>query len=120
MGSVRWSFDCGVDCSLARYPVSWSPDGNEVAFTIQRQDGSSYDYDLYFARTDGSQPTPTLLVAGRARKHGFSPDGRYLAYDEVPATGRHMIQVVDRLTQNTNALTSATDDFYFEAWRPLP
>lgn len=74
--------------------MAWSPDGQEVGFTVEHQTGNGLLYDLYLAPTNGSQGNPTLLLADRAGRHGFTEDGPYLTFD--------------------------TNDRYFFGWRPLP
>jgi hypothetical protein len=120
-GTVQWSLtQCGsATCTLAQLPVSWSDDGTEVAFTVQRRIGSVVYYDLYLASTDSSAP-PTLLLLNDARRHAFSPDGRYFAYEQEPLGGKRIIQVLDRTTQTTGAVSSNSYSLYFFGWRPLP
>lgn len=120
-GAEEWSFGCQMAiCTLGRYPVSWTADGTEVAFTVERQSATGLSYDLYVAPTDGTQGSPSRLVEGGALQHGYSPDGRYFAYDVTPDSGFHAIEVMDRSTQQLFPLSSPTADLYFEAWRPLP
>jgi Tol biopolymer transport system component len=116
-GAVIWSrsFPCSKGCDLDR--TSWSPDGTELLFTFEMQSAAGTVTTLYQLAADGSQTDPTTFYEGVSARHGFSPDGRYFAYE---AEGE--IRVLDRTTQTTTALTSPQSGVgvYFYGWRPLP
>jgi len=75
----RWTFD-GDNVR----PI-WSPDGNRLAFTSDR----AGNWNLFWKQMDGGGTAKRLL----ASKHdqfptSWSPDGRFLAFEELnPSTG---------------------------------
>lgn len=114
-GATVWSRSmyCPDSCRLAR--TSWSPDGEEVAFTFSTQIDNTTSHAIYQIPSDGSQAEPTLFYDDSSPAHGYSPDGRYFAYE---AAGE--ILVLDRTTHTTNTIRSSDNEVYFYEWRPLP
>lgn len=115
-GTILWSYPlfCGDGCSVI--DSSWSPDGAELSFSYQNRVGTSYDYRLYQVVADGSQPVPTTLYEGASARHGYSPDGRYFAYEIELGN----MNVLDRTTQSTATIDLEGVGVYFYGWRPLP
>jgi Tol biopolymer transport system component len=71
----RFTFDPGYDW----YPV-WSPDGARIAFTSNR----TGNYDLYVKASSGAGREELLLKTEHAKfPTDWSPDGRFLLYDQV-------------------------------------
>jgi Tol biopolymer transport system component len=116
-GTTLWSYRllCPDGCRILR--GSWSPDGTELSFSLQYQVAPSYDgYRLYQMTGDGSQTVPTTLYEGASASHGYSPDGRYFAYEVEMGNMR----VLDRSTQTTTTIDLEGVGVYFYGWRPLP
>jgi WD40 repeat protein len=93
-----WTFDLArgnlsrltIDPGLNR-GVAWSPDGRRIAFSAVR-DGKE---NVYWQAADGSG-APERLTAGDVTQvpSGFSPDGRYLVFQE-PGTAPFNQLMVD-------------------------
>ena len=68
------------------YP-SWTSDGARVAFASTASD--EVDRDLFWAPADGSE-APELLVekTGEQRASDWSPDGRFIVFDDVAGNTR--------------------------------
>ncbi|KXS95022.1 hypothetical protein AC578_135 [Pseudocercospora eumusae] len=103
------------DESQFEYHASFSPDGEWVTFTTERNgDGNS---DLYRIRTNGSDlqelmATPSVEDAGV-----LSPDGNMLAYVSTANGYRTNIWVKDLRTNTTTNLTD-TDSTRGWSWSP--
>lgn len=116
VGTLLWSYRpfCGDGCRVLE--ASWSPDGAELSFSYQYMVGTGYGYRLYQVAGDGSQPVPTTLYEGASARHGYSPDGRYFAYEIELGN----MNVLDRTTQSTATIDLEGVGVYFYGWRPLP
>ncbi len=117
-GTVVWTFDCGDNCGLIPSGTSWSPDSQTVAFTIEQQSGSTFVYNLYTADVSPNA-TPILILEEDAKRHGFSADGRYFAYDDTGPV-YDVIRVVDLTTNMTTTMSTPNAYLRFAAWRPIP
>ncbi len=88
-GNVVVEFEypsCGGSSCYFPQPIVWSPDGEYIvmARTVDYLSGS-FRYELYIARTDGSQTEPTLVKSegyqyGIRLDYSFSPDSTRFAY----------------------------------------
>jgi serine/threonine protein kinase len=83
---TRLTFDPGDDLN----PV-WSPDGNRIAFTSNRQG----ERDIYRKPSDGTGQDELLVESkdGQKNLEDWSPDGKYLLYNHQPR-GQHHIYVM--------------------------
>ncbi len=76
--------------SNAAYPT-WSPDGKEIAFSRERDDGSGSS--LYVMDADGSGE-PTMLTSetpgARDTNPAWSPDGTKIAFESNRLDGRRL------------------------------
>ncbi len=81
LGDRRWQQLTFADAD-GSCPV-WSPEGDRVAFASNR-DGA---YNLYAIRGDGEGSTERLTRSPNMQfPNSWSPDGRFLAYEEQDAT----------------------------------
>jgi Tol biopolymer transport system component len=69
------------------YSPTWSPDGNKIAFTSDREDGDDHqETDIYVMNADGSNPTNLTNRPGEGPDSAsedypdFSPDGEKIAF----------------------------------------
>jgi len=85
------------------YPIIWSPDGMQIAFTKTDSEPSN-GQDVYIIGRDGHN-LQQVYHAGYASVNtfAFSPDGKYLLLPDSDVTGQH-IYVVDLSTLETNLL----------------
>lgn len=85
------------------YPIVWSPDGMQIAFTKMDSE-PSYGQDVYIIGRDGRDLQQIYHSGyGSINTLAFSPDGNYLLLPDSDATGQH-IYVVDLSTLETNML----------------
>ncbi len=76
---TRLTFDAAADS----YPV-WTPDGKRVAFRSTRTGASN----LWWKSADGSGAEERLTDSpNNQMATGFSPDGKWLAYQEISSSG---------------------------------
>ena len=79
-----------VASELDEQHPNWSPDGNQIIYTVTKEDG---DRDLWAVEVKGeSEPRPFLASSFDESMPFLSPDGRYVAY-ESERTGKSEIFV---------------------------
>jgi eukaryotic-like serine/threonine-protein kinase len=93
-----WVFDLALGSRLrltsegANRTTAWSPDGQRIAFfsfpamPTQPTDAQ----DLYVVSSGGGVPTRLLERAGPRWADSWSPDGRYLIFDDGPGYSRDL------------------------------
>lgn len=103
--------------------VTWSPDGQQLAFhSNRRSDGSNddtRDFEIYIY--DFSTGNIEQLTQNETNDLGpdWSPDGRYLAYHSVdPQTSRSRITVYDFNTGEQAFITPPLLEARFPTWSP--
>ena len=76
---------------MASYPPQWSPDGGRVAVLTYapRPEQSIFDFHVYVAGKDGSDP---IKVSGTAGAFSWSPDGSQLAIARVRGDGTALLR----------------------------
>jgi dipeptidyl aminopeptidase/acylaminoacyl peptidase len=112
----------GVDADCPSKPFggaeefAWSPDGQEIAYTVQlgADIAWSTDFNIYTVPVSGGSPkliTPT----NKATDTGpiYSPDGKTIAYRAMARPGfesdRYRIKLYDRASGSTRTLTEPWD-----------
>ncbi len=103
------------------YPIVWSPDGLQIAFSVMDSDPSN-GQDVYIIGRDGRNLKQVYhSVSGSINSLSFSPDGKYLLFPDMDATGQH-IYTVDLSTLETTLLQAPglPLDWWWLApsWRP--
>jgi Tol biopolymer transport system component len=75
------------------YPIVWSPDGSSLAFTALGSDPAS-GQDVYIIGQDGRN-LQQVYHSNFASINNlvFSPDGKYLLFQDDDAAGRHIFIV---------------------------
>lgn len=119
-GERKFLADTGLE-----YHASWSPDGNWVVFTSERNgDGNS---DIYRARADGTGVEPLVTGASVDDAGVLSPDGAHLAFVSTRDGYRANIWLLDLQTKALRNLTGQgepqgdpelPDCFFRPAWSP--
>jgi Tol biopolymer transport system component len=85
------------------YPIVWSPDGMQIAFTKMDSEPNN-GQDVYIIGRDGRDLQQIYHAGyGSINTLAFSPDGQYLLFPDMDATGQH-IYTVDLSTLETNLL----------------
>jgi Tol biopolymer transport system component len=85
------------------YPIVWSPDGASLAFARITNDPAN-GQDVYVINQDGSNLQQVYHSNfGSINGLNFSPDGRYLLFQDDDATGRHIF-VIDLSTLEQHML----------------
>ncbi|ELY73047.1 S9 family peptidase [Natronobacterium gregoryi] len=87
----------------------WSPDGDRIAFTANRQDSSNFDVYVMDVADDESRSenAPTLVWEGDGRLEvsAWSPDGRHLLVVEAHASADDDLHVADVATGERRHVT---------------
>jgi Tol biopolymer transport system component len=107
------------------YDAAFSPDGQWIVFTSEREGhGQS---DLYRSRTDGSGLERLTNHPAVDDQAVFSPDGRQLAFVSSRETGTANIWLMDLATKNVRNVTGAREiqgtpgkpsGFFRPSWSP--
>jgi WD40 repeat protein len=103
------------------YPIVWSPDGLQIAFTVMDSEPSN-GQDVYVIDRDGRNLQQVYHSASAGiNTIAFSPDENYLLLPDMDVTGQH-IYVVDLSTLEPNLLRppGLPLDWWWLApsWRP--
>jgi Tol biopolymer transport system component len=103
------------------YPIVWSPDGMQIAFSVMDFE-PSHGQDVYIIGRDGRDLQKVYHSGyGSINNLAFSPDGQYLLFPDMDATGQH-IYTVNLSTLDTNMLRAPglPLDWWWLApsWRP--
>jgi hypothetical protein len=114
--------DLGTFQGGSIYPIIWSPDGMQIAFSKMAAFDSISGQDVYVIGQDGSNLRQVYHSDfGSIATLGFSPDAQHLLIQDDDATGRH-IYVVDLFTMETRLLQapSLPLDWWWLApsWQP--
>lgn len=109
--------DCPVPPFGGTEQFNWSPDANEIAFTLKNVDKweESTNSDVFLIAADGSSEARNISENGEGYDNNptFSPDGKYIAYSSMQRAGfesdRNRIILVDRTTGGSKELTVGLD-----------
>jgi len=98
--------------AAADYDPAFSPDGQQIAFTSER-DGNS---EIYVMDADGSGETQLTQNGGSGP--AFSPDGQQIAFTSESATATGKIYVMDADGSDVRRLTNHSAADTSPAWGP--
>lgn len=100
---------------------SFSPDGEEVAFTMNKSDflATSTNNDIFVLRLSDvkqDEPSPYTKIStslGNDNQPVYSPNGKYIAFCSMERAGfeadKQRVMIYDRFTKKTTNLTGAYD-----------
>jgi len=123
--------DMKVDCPVPPFGGSeqynWSPDGEEIAFTMKEVErwAESTNSDVYVVSIDapGTHTNLTASQPGYDNDPVYSPDGKTLAYHSMERAGfeadRNRVMLFDRASGQTREMTAGLDQMAHGAtWLP--
>jgi len=96
------------------YDATWSPDGQTIAFTSERN-GSA---DLYRVQRDGTRLERLTDSPAYDDQAAFSPDGKQLVFVTTRAGGTADLWTMDLQTKEAKALTSGPGGDFRPSWSP--
>jgi Tol biopolymer transport system component len=96
------------------YNPAWSPDGDWIAFTSERN-GSA---DLYRMHADGSAVERLTDDPSFDDQAAFSPDGSQIVFVSTRAAGTANLWILDVKTKAARPLTSGRGGDFRPAWSP--
>lgn len=98
-------------------PQSWSPDGEYILTFLGTNKGAEL---ALISSEDGSHRTVREGLRSAPFKSGFSPDGRYVAYDQRATDGdrRHDVVILAVETGREVTAVGGPGDNEFLAWAP--
>jgi dipeptidyl aminopeptidase/acylaminoacyl peptidase len=85
-------FDSPLSPYFDAEEITWSPDGNIIAYTCKKQSGKDYavstNSDIYlYTVSDGTTKNVTEGMMGYDKYPVFSPDGKYIAWQSMETPG---------------------------------
>lgn len=109
--------DCPVPPFAGSEHFAWSPDGNQIAFTMKNVEdwAESTNSDVYLISTDGKGKPVNITenAKGYDNNPTFSPDGKFLAYNSMQRASfesdRNRIIIYDRTSGASKELTVGLD-----------
>jgi len=109
--------DCPVPPFAGSEHFAWSPDANQIAFTMKDVErwAESTNSDVYLVQADGSSAPRNITenAKGYDNNPTFSPDGKYLAYNSMQRASfesdRNRIILFDRASGASKELTVGLD-----------
>ncbi len=109
--------DCPVPPFAGSEHFCWSPDGQQIAFTMKDVErwAESTNSDIYLVGTDGSSKPRNITANAKGYDNNptFSPDGKYLAYNSMERASfesdRNRIMLFDLLSGASKELTVGLD-----------
>jgi Tol biopolymer transport system component len=102
------------DTPAPAYNPTWSPDGEWLAFTSERE-GSA---DLYRARPDGTGLERLTDNPAYDDQAAFSPDGDRIVFVSTRGAGTSDLWLLDLATRQSQVLTSGDGGDFRPAWSP--
>ncbi|MEX0756094.1 MAG: hypothetical protein WD556_13440 [Actinomycetota bacterium] len=99
---------------------AWSPDGGEIAYTVQADAGHRLPQDIFLMNSDGSNHR-RLTANGWSNEPSWSPDGKQIAYTSDPQQARKLnedLWVMDADGSNQTKLTSSPERDGSPTWSP--
>ncbi len=98
--------------SVFHYPVTWSPDGQWIAWSDQTQ-------TLYIVKAAGGEPiTVDHSDQSEMREYSWSPDGRYLAYSKANRIDWSAVFIYDTKDKTAHQATGFDTNSGNPAWDP--
>ncbi len=109
--------DCPVPPFGGSTQFAWSPDGNEIAFTLKDAAdwAQSTDSNIYVVKASADQQPINLTAANKGYdlEPVYSPDGKSIAFLSMQRGGfesdRARVMLYDRRTKQTTELTAGLD-----------
>jgi len=109
--------DCPVPPFGGTEQFNWSPDGNEIAFTMKDVDKweESTNSDVYLVAADGTGELTNISKDGLGYDNNpvYSPNGKFLAFSSMERAGfesdRNRIMVFNRKRKSTKEITKGLD-----------
>jgi hypothetical protein len=102
------------------FPIRWSPDGTSLAFVARAADPAA-GQDIYVIGQDGRNLRQVYHSnLGSINELIFSPDGRYLMFQDDDAAGRHIFTIdLSTLEQRMLQIPNVPFDWWWLApsWR---
>ncbi|MGB7219052.1 MAG: hypothetical protein WBD07_09605 [Vicinamibacterales bacterium] len=81
--------------NVAKWPVSWSPDGRNILYVTSPGTGNTPNNDIWVLPLFGDRkPYPLLATPATENWPAFSPDGKWIAYSMVDEAGRQELYVM--------------------------
>jgi TolB protein len=94
---------------------AWSPDGTQILFNTNRDDG---DFEVYVMNTDGTDPLRLTHQAGNDVGPMWSPDGNRIAFFSYGLRNESDIYVMNADGSDPIRVTSMAGDEFVPDWSP--
>jgi dipeptidyl aminopeptidase/acylaminoacyl peptidase len=115
---IKEAYDSPLQPFGGMEEIAWSPDGSQIAYTCKKQRGKEYaqstNSDIYLYELAG-RTTRNLSASnpGYDKEPAFSPDGRYLVWNQMTTPGfeadRNRIILFDLEKDKTTEVSAGWD-----------
>jgi TolB protein len=94
------------------YWHGWSPDGSTLAFTGQRPDGTTDNFDIYTIPVSGGEEKRLTTAAGLDDGPEYSPDGQWIYFNSERTGSMQIWRMHADGSSQEQVITSETNDWF--------
>jgi TolB protein len=94
------------------YWHGWSPDGSTLAFTGQRLDGATANFDIYTISVSGGEEKRLTTAAGLDDGPEYSPDGQWIYFNSQRTGSMKIWRMHADGSGQEQVITSETNDWF--------
>ena len=101
-----------ITTNAPSYWHGWSPDGSTLAFTGQRPDGATDNFDIYSISVSGGEEKRLTTAAGLDDGPEYSPDGQWIYFNSERTGTMQIWRMHPDGGSQEQVITSETNDWF--------
>ncbi len=101
-----------ISTNAPSYWHGWSPDGSTLAFTGQRPDGGTENFDIYSIPVAGGDEKRLTTAAGLDDGPEYSPDGQWIYFNSERTGTMQIWRMHADGSNQEQVITSETNDWF--------
>jgi hypothetical protein len=101
-----------ITTNAPSYWHGWSPDGQTLAFTGQRQHGDQLDFDIYTISVNGGEEHRLTTAPGLDDGPEYSPDGQWIYFNSERTGHMQIWRMHPDGSQQQQVIPSETNDWF--------
>jgi TolB protein len=101
-----------ITTNAPSYWHGWSPDGSTLAFTGQRPDGATNNFDIYTIPVGGGEEKRLTTAAGLDDGPEYSPDGAWIYFNSERTGSMQIWRMHADGSGQEQVITSETNDWF--------